>query len=96
MPTFNQKILDSFVDIFSEQSQVFAEQMVRLAGKGEFDVFEALSKCTLDIICGEHRAWKATVGDSVLTNFFFLETAMGVKVNAQTNNDASVSTWIDR
>lgn len=95
MPTFNQKILDSFVEVFSEQSQVFAEQMKKLAGKGEFDMFEALSKCTLDIICGEDRPRKITLGCRIIF-LFVLETAMGVKVNAQTNDDSSVSTWIDR
>nr|QYA71990.1 cytochrome P450 [Anoplophora glabripennis] len=52
MPTFNQKILDGFVEIFSEQSQILVEQMEKFAGKGEFDVFEELiTKCTVDIIC---------------------------------------------
>ncbi|KAJ8949166.1 hypothetical protein NQ314_008288 [Rhamnusium bicolor] len=51
MPTFNQKILDSFVDIFSQQANVLVEQLKTYSGKEEFDVFHVVYKCTLDIIC---------------------------------------------
>ncbi|KAF2885100.1 hypothetical protein ILUMI_21103 [Ignelater luminosus] len=51
MPTFNQKILNGFVEIFSEKSKILVEQLQRVAGKGTFDVFDYLSRCTLDIIC---------------------------------------------
>ncbi|XP_023312994.1 cytochrome P450 4C1-like [Anoplophora glabripennis] len=51
MPTFSQKILDGFVEIFSEQSEILVEQMRKFAGEGEFDIFDIMSKCTLDIIC---------------------------------------------
>ncbi|KAJ8982602.1 hypothetical protein NQ317_005074 [Molorchus minor] len=34
MPMFNQKILDSFVTIFSEQSDIFADQLKKRIGKG--------------------------------------------------------------
>ncbi|CAG9861488.1 unnamed protein product [Phyllotreta striolata] len=73
-PTFNQQILDSFVEVFSEQADVLVGNLEKHAGKGEFDVFHAISTCTLDIIC---------------------ETAMGVKVNAQTT-DALYTQWTDR
>ncbi|KAJ8954174.1 hypothetical protein NQ318_005769 [Aromia moschata] len=51
MPTFNQKILDGFVQIFSEQAEIFIDQLKGHSGNGEFDIFNVLSKCTLDIIC---------------------------------------------
>lgn len=54
MPTFNQKILECFVDVFVEQSLILVEQLRKVAGKGSFDIFEYVSRCTLDIICGEY------------------------------------------
>ncbi|CAH1111817.1 unnamed protein product [Psylliodes chrysocephalus] len=73
-PTFNQQILDNFVEIFSEQAEVLVHNLKKHAGKGEFDIFHTISTCTLDIIC---------------------ETAMGVKVHAQTI-DALYTKWADR
>ncbi|XP_012281037.1 cytochrome P450 4C1 [Orussus abietinus] len=66
MPTFNQKILESFVDIFANQSMIMVREMeVEVDGK-EFGIFKYVSLCTLDIIC---------------------ETAMGISMKAQTDND---------
>ncbi|XP_072380552.1 cytochrome P450 4C1-like isoform X1 [Diabrotica undecimpunctata] len=73
-PTFNPQILDTFVQVFSEQGEVLIGILDNYAGKGEFDVFNVISKYTLDIIC---------------------ETAMGIKVNAQTT-DADFTKWTDR
>nr|XP_023026690.1 cytochrome P450 4C1-like [Leptinotarsa decemlineata] len=73
-PTFHQKILDNFVEVFAEQGAILVDQLKKYSGKGEFDLFHVISKCTLDIIC---------------------ETAMGVKVNAQTT-DALYTKWADR
>ncbi|KAG5874704.1 hypothetical protein JTB14_014022 [Gonioctena quinquepunctata] len=49
--TFQQKILDRFVELFSRKNEVLLEQLDKYSGKGEFDVYPALSKCTLDTIC---------------------------------------------
>ncbi|KAF5292049.1 hypothetical protein FQR65_LT11315 [Abscondita terminalis] len=51
MPTFNQKILDEFVPVFVEQSMILVEQLKNEVGKGEFNIFYYVSRCTLDIIC---------------------------------------------
>ncbi|KAJ8954181.1 hypothetical protein NQ318_005776 [Aromia moschata] len=50
-PTFNQKILDNFVAVFSEQSNILVEQLKKHSGKGEFDIFQMVYRCTLDGIC---------------------------------------------
>ncbi|XP_046607278.1 cytochrome P450 4C1-like [Neodiprion virginianus] len=51
MPTFNSRILESFVEVFAIQSKILNQQMeVELDG-AEFDVFHYVSLCTLDIIC---------------------------------------------
>ncbi|XP_060533268.1 cytochrome P450 4C1-like isoform X2 [Cylas formicarius] len=74
MPTFNQKILDQFVEVFVEGSEVLTQVLQKHAGKGEIDLFNIMSRCTLDIIC---------------------ETAMGVKVQAQTTG-CEFTQWSDR
>ncbi|XP_046734901.1 cytochrome P450 4C1-like [Diprion similis] len=51
MPTFNSRILESFVEVFAIQSKILVQRMeVELDGD-EFDVFDYVSLCTLDIIC---------------------------------------------
>lgn len=52
MPAFNQKILDSFVEIFVEQSNVLNDQIDKVVGNRDIDLFVYASRCTLDIICG--------------------------------------------
>ncbi|CAH1118516.1 unnamed protein product [Phaedon cochleariae] len=51
MPAFNQKILESFVEIFADQSEVFADQLEKYVGRKDLDLFKLISSCTLDIIC---------------------------------------------
>ncbi|KAF7993854.1 hypothetical protein HCN44_011123 [Aphidius gifuensis] len=51
VPTFNQKILESFVEVFSQQSEIMIKQMKIEINGDEFDVFNYVSLCTLDIIC---------------------------------------------
>ncbi|XP_048506607.1 cytochrome P450 4C1-like isoform X2 [Athalia rosae] len=51
MPTFNQRILESFVEVFDAQSKVMVQQMEIELDGAEFDVFHYVSLCTLDIIC---------------------------------------------
>ncbi|XP_043285788.1 uncharacterized protein [Venturia canescens] len=50
-PTFNIKILESFVEIFAKQSEIMSQQMGKESGGGEFDVFEYVTLCTIDVIC---------------------------------------------
>lgn len=52
LPAFNQKILDTFIDIFNEQSEILVKCLEKEVGKEEFDIFGYVSRCTLDSICG--------------------------------------------
>ncbi|XP_057367282.1 cytochrome P450 4C1-like [Daphnia carinata] len=74
-PAFHFSILNSFIEVFNEQSRIlcgilddvcasFAER------KAEIDVYPYLTKCSLDIIC---------------------EAAMGTKINAQTEDSDYVN-----
>ncbi|XP_014204067.1 cytochrome P450 4C1-like [Copidosoma floridanum] len=51
MPTFNQRILESFVEVFSAQSGIMVKEMEAELNGGEFEVFNYVTLCTLDIIC---------------------------------------------
>ena len=51
-PAFHFKILDQFVDIFDKHSNIFIENLKKSNGKS-VDVFELISLCALDNICGE-------------------------------------------
>ncbi|KAG5900115.1 hypothetical protein JTB14_016083 [Gonioctena quinquepunctata] len=49
--SFQQEILDRFVKIFSRKNKIMLEQLKKYSGKGEFDVYPTISRCTLDTIC---------------------------------------------
>jgi len=51
-PTFHFKILDSFVEVFAEKSEILISKLQKEVGSKGFDVFPYITKCTLDIICG--------------------------------------------
>lgn len=51
-PTFHFKILESFVDIFSEKSKILVDQLNEHCGNGiPFDIYTYITKAALDIIC---------------------------------------------
>ncbi|XP_065091256.1 cytochrome P450 4d1-like [Ochlerotatus camptorhynchus] len=51
-PTFHFKILEQFVDIFDQQSNIFVQQLKSVAASGEdFDAFPKVTLCALDVIC---------------------------------------------
>jgi hypothetical protein len=52
-PAFHFKILDSFVEVFSENSEILISKLRKEVGSQGFDVCPYITKCTLDIICGE-------------------------------------------
>ena len=66
-PAFHFKILEDFIDIFNEQSQVMVEKLSTcpevIAQQG-FNIFPFVARCTLDIICGkviiDHVSTKST------------------------------------
>jgi len=53
-PAFHFSILDSFVEVFSEKSEILISKLQKEVGSKGFDVCPYITKCTLDIICGEH------------------------------------------
>lgn len=51
-PTFNLKILESFVEVFATQAKILVERLRSNVDGQEFEVSNYLSLCTLDVICG--------------------------------------------
>ena len=53
-PTFHFQILEDFVQVFNEQSQILIEQLHdALKVENELDIYPFITRCTLDIICGQ-------------------------------------------
>jgi cytochrome P450 family 4 len=52
-PTFHFKILDNFVEVFSEKSEILVSKLQKEVGSQGFDVYPYITKCALDIICGK-------------------------------------------
>ena len=52
-PAFHFSILESFVEVFSEKSEILISKLQEEVGSKGFNVCPYITKCTLDIICGE-------------------------------------------
>ncbi|XP_069699699.1 cytochrome P450 4C1-like [Periplaneta americana] len=50
-PTFHFKILDSFVEVFAEKSEILVDKLKKEIGSKGFDVYPYITRCALDIIC---------------------------------------------
>lgn len=47
------KILQSFVPIFNEKTNIMLEKLDQEVGNNYFDVSEYMFACTLDMVCGK-------------------------------------------
>lgn len=56
MPSFNQKILDSFVIIFAEQTELMAEKLKDYTGY-QFDIFDVLDVMSLETIRSKYTVF---------------------------------------
>jgi cytochrome P450 len=52
-PSFHFKILENFVEIFCENSEILVKKLQREAGGQVFDLHPYITRCALDIICGQ-------------------------------------------
>lgn len=50
--TFNLKILQSFVPIFNDKTNIMLENLDNEAGNSNFDLSKYMHACTLDMVCG--------------------------------------------
>ncbi len=51
-PTFHFKILEDFMPIFNEQSDVLVKVLREATDKEFINIFDVIIPCTLDVICG--------------------------------------------
>lgn len=51
-PTFHFKILNDFVGVFHDQASIMVKKLSQVADGKEFDIFNYITLCALDIICG--------------------------------------------
>ncbi|XP_068989721.1 cytochrome P450 4C1-like isoform X1 [Neodiprion pinetum] len=70
-PTFNLRILESFVTVFAVQSNVMVRKMETELNGEEFLVFDYVSMCTLDIIC--ETAMGVSIGAQVNNHSSYVE-----------------------
>ncbi|XP_065089652.1 cytochrome P450 4c3-like [Ochlerotatus camptorhynchus] len=49
-PAFHFKILEEFLVIFNQRTEVFTDKLKGQVGKGDFNIYEYVTLCTLDII----------------------------------------------
>lgn len=52
-PTFHFKILEQFVEIFDEQSDIFVTKLADFKDQEAFNIFPLTALCALDIICSK-------------------------------------------
>lgn len=59
-PCFSPRILQSYMPIFNEQSEIMMHNLQGKCGAGNFNFYESMDACTLDMICRESR-WEFTI-----------------------------------
>ena len=52
-PAFHFKILEDFIPIMNEQSNILVDNLKNACNKPFIDIREPLTQCTLDVICGK-------------------------------------------
>lgn len=52
-PTFNNKILLSFIPVFNEKSETLTKVLDKLVGEKAFDIYKQMLACTLEMVCCE-------------------------------------------
>ncbi|KAK0082684.1 hypothetical protein PV325_010025 [Microctonus aethiopoides] len=60
-PTFNMRILESFIEVFARQSEILVREMEVELGGNEFDVLDYVARCVLDILCETAMGVPSTV-----------------------------------
>lgn len=51
-PSFNSKILQSFIPIFNDKTKSMVNKLDTEAGNRNFDILPYMNGCTLDMVCG--------------------------------------------
>jgi hypothetical protein len=95
-PEFRPSTLESSVKILNSNSVNLLNRLANFVGGPEIDVHPFMNLHAVDNVCGELRHCYHTIGRLSLlttqthltTDFFFAETFMGAKINAQQNSES--------
>jgi cytochrome P450 family 4 len=52
-PAFHFKILENFLEVFSEKSEILVRKLQKEIGPQSFDIYPYINSCTLDVICSK-------------------------------------------
>lgn len=52
-PTFNNKIMSSFIPIFNERTKTMVDNLERMVDQDHFDISKQFFACTLEMVCGK-------------------------------------------
>lgn len=88
-PAFHFKILEQFVEIFDNNSQILVKKFEPKADGQIIEIHDYVSLAALDIICGKISNKKNNKKPNFINRIVYLETAMGTKINAQTDTESS-------
>lgn len=81
--------------IFAEQADILVCKLKPFVGQGCIDVFPFMSCCSLDAVCGKQSVFLNIESNHYPVFVHFVETTMGVKVDAQVG-DSKFVTWLIR
>ena len=62
---FHFKILEDYVEVFSENSKILINKLQKEVGSKGFNMYPYITRCALDIICGELMAKVIIFGTSL-------------------------------
>lgn len=73
-PSFNLKILQSFVPIFNEKAKFMLNKLDEQAGNANFDILPFMNACTLDMVCGKLTVIFSLLMPNAINNHTFGKT----------------------
>lgn len=97
-PSFNLKILQSFVPIFNEKTKNMLEKLDKEVGNTNFDILPFMNVLTLDMVCGNeffsfiHFSYINVICDKncklTCDKHYFTATTMGFDIDSRDGNIA--------
>lgn len=69
-PTFNQRVLNTYVPVFDQQAKILVNQLRDKVGKGEFEIHKYMAACTLDMVFGELKELLFAIFDIKIIEYY--------------------------
>lgn len=83
-------MMEKYAERFDQLGKKFVKKLKEFDTDAEIEIFHLIGLFALDVICGmcSCGGWRVSVNSSKLWNFFFVETVMGVSINAMSKPDS--------